>query len=117
MNQLITLLAAAWLSTTALAQDALPKADGEVRRVDTRAQTVTLKHGEIKNLDMPPMTMAFKVQDPALLSQVKAGDKVRFTADKLGGNYTVLSLEPMSASAPAGAAAAPAAPAATEHKH
>ena len=58
------------------------------------------------------MTMAFKVQDPALLNQVKAGDKVRFTADKLGGNYTVLSLEPMPAGEPASAA-----PAATEHKH
>ncbi|MDP3521569.1 MAG: copper-binding protein [Hydrogenophaga sp.] len=113
MKKLITLLTATWLSTAAFAQDALPKADGEVRRVDARAQTVTLKHGEIKNLDMPPMTMAFKVQDPALLSQVKAGDKVRFTADKLGGNYTVLSLEPLPAGAPAGAPA----PAATEHKH
>lgn len=94
MKKLIPLLTAAWLSTAALAQDALPKADGEVRRVDARAQTITLKHGEIRNLDMPPMTMAFKVQDPALLAQIKAGDKVRFTADKLGGNYTVLSLEP-----------------------
>lgn len=114
MNKLIPLLAAAWLSTTALAQTALPLTEGEVRRVDARTQTITLKHGEIKNLDMPPMTMAFKVQDPALLSQVKAGDKVRFTADKLGGNYTVLSLQPADTGAPA---AAPVAPAGTEHKH
>ncbi len=115
MNRLIPLLASVWLSTAALAQTALPQTEGEVRRVDARAQTVTLKHGEIKNLDMPPMTMAFKVQDPALLNQVKAGDKVRFTADKLGGSYTVLSLEPLAAAAPA--SSAPAAPAATEHKH
>ena len=87
-------LATVFLSVSALAQAALPTTDGEVRRVDTRAQTITLKHGEIKNLDMPPMTMAFKVQDPAVLTQFKVGDKVRFTADKLGGNYTVLSLEP-----------------------
>lgn len=89
-----TWLATVFLSVSALAQAALPTTEGEVRRVDTRAQTITLKHGEIKNLDMPPMTMAFKVQDPAVLTQFKAGDKVRFTADKLGGNYTVLSLEP-----------------------
>ena len=67
---------------------------GVVRRVDAAAGKISLKHGDIKNLDMPPMTMAFKVQDPAVLTQFKAGDKVRFTADKLGGNYTVLSLEP-----------------------
>lgn len=89
-----TWLATVFLSVSALAQAALPTTEGEVRRVDTRAQTITLKHGEIKNLDMPPMTMAFKVLDPAVLTQFKAGDKVRFTADKLGGNYTVLSLEP-----------------------
>jgi Cu/Ag efflux protein CusF len=92
-----TWLATVCLSASALAQAALPTTEGEVRRVDARAQTITLKHGEIKNLDMPAMTMAFKVQDPALLAQVKAGDKVRFTADKLGGNYTVLSLEPSQA--------------------
>ena len=115
------LLAAFGLSAAALAQTALPQAEGEVRRVDTRAQTVTLKHGDIKNLDMPPMTMVFRVQDPALLSQVKAGDKVRFTADKVGGNYTVLSLEAAGGSAPsnppAAAPAEAAAPAAHSHKH
>ena len=88
-------LATVFLSVSALAQAALPTTDGEVRRVDTRAQTITLKHGEIKNLDMPPMTMAFKVQDPALLNQVKAGDKVRFTADQIKGAYTVLTIEPV----------------------
>ena len=82
-------------SAAALAQTALPQTEGEVRRVDARAQTVTLKHGEIKNLDMPPMTMVFQVSDPALLGKVKAGDKVRFTADKVNGTYTVLSLEVM----------------------
>ncbi|WP_342128869.1 copper-binding protein [Hydrogenophaga sp. OTU3427] len=92
-----TLLASLCLAGAALAQTALPTAEGEVRRVDTRAKTVTLKHGDIQNLDMPPMTMVFQVSDPALLGQVKPGDKVRFTADKLGGNYTVLSLEPVNA--------------------
>ena len=101
----------ATLAPTARAQDALPHADAEVRRVDTRANTVTLRHGDIKNLDMPPMTMVFQVKDPAWLQHIKAGDKVRFTADKVGGNYTVMSMEA------AGAASATTAPAASEHKH
>lgn len=67
--------------------------EAEVRKVDKAAKKITLKHGEIKNLDMPPMTMVFQVKDPALLEQVKAGDKVRFTADKVGGAYIVLTLE------------------------
>lgn len=66
----------------------------EVRKIDTEQQKITLRHGEIANLDMPPMTMVFRVQEPALLQKVKPGDKVRFTADKLGGTLTVLSLEP-----------------------
>lgn len=73
---------------------ALPTAEAEVRRVDTAANKISLKHGEIKNLDMPPMTMVFQVSDPALLGQVKVGDKVRFTATQVNGAYTVMSLEP-----------------------
>lgn len=72
---------------------ALPMAEAEVRKVDAGAGKITLKHGDIKNLDMPPMTMVFQVKDPALLGKVKAGDKVRFTADKLNGAYTVMSIE------------------------
>ena len=71
------------------------KSEAEVRKVDVSAGKITLKHGEIKNLDMPPMSMVFQVKDPALLNQVKAGDKVRFTADKINGAYTVLTLEPV----------------------
>jgi Cu(I)/Ag(I) efflux system periplasmic protein CusF len=56
--------------------------DGEVRKVDKSRGKITLKHGEIKNLDMPPMTMVFGVKDKALLDKVKAGDKVKFSADK-----------------------------------
>lgn len=103
----------ATLAATAWAQDALPQAQAEVRRVDTRANTVTLRHGDIKNLDMPPMTMVFQVKDPAWLQRIKAGDKVHFTADKVGGNYTVLSIEPTEAAA----AAPPAASDAHGHKH
>nr|WP_236944197.1 copper-binding protein [Hydrogenophaga sp. RAC07] len=69
-------------------------AEGEVRKVDTAAGKISLKHGEIKNLDMPPMTMVFQVSDPSLLGKVKAGDKVRFTAKQIKGAYTVMSIEP-----------------------
>lgn len=77
------------------ATNALPLVEAEVRKVDASAGKITLKHGEIPNLEMPPMTMVFQVRDPALLATVKAGDKVRFTVDKLNGAYTVMSIEPM----------------------
>lgn len=96
IRQIQSFVAAALLSVAgvAMAQQALPKTDAEVRKVDKEAGKVTLKHGEIKNLDMPPMTMVFKAKDPAMLDKVKAGDKVSFTAAQVNGTYTVLSLEP-----------------------
>lgn len=68
--------------------------DGEVRKVDMGARKLTIRHGELKNLGMPGMTMVFQVNDPAMLDKVKQGDKVRFTADKIGGAFTVTSTEP-----------------------
>jgi Cu/Ag efflux protein CusF len=67
--------------------------DGEVRKVDKSAKKITIKHGPLANLDMPPMTMVFQVKDPAMLNQVKAGDKVKFQAEKVGGAYTVTQIE------------------------
>jgi Cu(I)/Ag(I) efflux system periplasmic protein CusF len=67
--------------------------DGEVRKVDKSAQKITIKHGPIVNLDMPPMTMVFRVKDPALLDSVKAGDKVKFEAEKIGSAFTVTRIE------------------------
>jgi Cu(I)/Ag(I) efflux system protein CusF len=67
--------------------------DGEVRKVDLDNKKITLKHGAIKNLDMPGMTMVFQVKDPAMLTQVKAGDKVRFAASNEGGKLTVTELQ------------------------
>ena len=67
--------------------------DAEVRKVDKENKKVTLKHGEIKNLDMPPMTMVFQVRDAALLDRIKAGDKVRFKAEKADSGYTVTAIE------------------------
>jgi Cu(I)/Ag(I) efflux system protein CusF len=80
------------LTFGAIAQ-ALPLAEGEVRRVDKAGGKISLKHGEIKNLDMPPMSMVFEVRDPALLNKVKAGDKIFFTADQINGAYTVMSID------------------------
>ena len=67
--------------------------DGEIRKVDTENKKITIRHGEIKSLDMPAMTMVFRVRDPAMLDQVKAGDKVRFRADKVNGAFTVMEIE------------------------
>jgi Cu/Ag efflux protein CusF len=67
--------------------------EGEVRKVDRDAGKITLKHGPIANLSMPPMTMVFLAQDPALLKDVKAGDKVRFRVEQIGGQYTVTRIE------------------------
>jgi Cu(I)/Ag(I) efflux system periplasmic protein CusF len=68
-------------------------ADGEIRKVDKEAGKLTIKHGPIANLDMPGMTMVFRVSDPAMLEQVKAGDKVKFAADKLNGAITVTKID------------------------
>ncbi|MCD6078205.1 MAG: hypothetical protein K0R89_2143 [Ramlibacter sp.] len=71
-----------------------PTAEAEVRKVDKSKGKITLRHGEIRNLDMPPMTMVFGVADKAFLDKVKAGDKVRFTADKdRDGQYIVTGIE------------------------
>ena len=70
-----------------------PMADGEVRKIDKSAKKITLKHGPIPSLDMTPMTMVFQVKDPAMLDQVKVGDKVKFQADLVSGAFTVTKIE------------------------
>ena len=80
-------------SAAQLAQASAPLTDGEIRRVDKEAKKLTIKHGPIQNLDMPAMTMVFQVKDAAMLDQVKAGDKVRFRAEKDGGQYIVTKIE------------------------
>ena len=67
--------------------------EGEVRKIDKEAKKITIKHGPILNLDMPAMTMAFQVKDLTMLEMVKAGDKIRFEAQKLGGAFTVTTIE------------------------
>lgn len=78
-------------SAGALASPAL--SDGEIRKVDKDAAKLTIRHGELKELGMPPMTMVFRVQDKAMLSQVAAGDKVRFSVAKIDGALTVTTIE------------------------
>jgi Cu(I)/Ag(I) efflux system periplasmic protein CusF len=72
---------------------AVPQSDGEVRKVDKEQGKVTLRHGPIANLDMPAMTMVFKVADPKMLDTVKQGDKVKFAAENINGALTVTALE------------------------
>ena len=67
--------------------------EATVKKVDPAAGTVTLAHGPIANLGMPPMTMMFKAKDKAMLKKVKAGDKVRFRAEETGGAYTGVRIE------------------------
>lgn len=68
-------------------------ADGEVRRLDLANGKITLKHGEIKHMDMPGMTMVFTAKDKALLTGLKVGDKVKFMAENANGQMLVTSIE------------------------
>jgi Cu(I)/Ag(I) efflux system protein CusF len=92
-----TLVAASVLALSTLALPSVAQAqmlDGQVTKIDQSAGKITLKHGPIKKLDMDePMTMVFRVQDPAMLKQVKVGDKVRFDANRINGQFTVTRIE------------------------
>lgn len=66
---------------------------GEVRRVDAASGRITIKHGPIPELELPAMTLVYRVQDPALLAQVKPGDTVTFTADRVDDQYVIISLK------------------------
>jgi Cu(I)/Ag(I) efflux system protein CusF len=90
MKRVLALSLGMMIAGTALAQ----MTEGEVRKVDKDARKITLKHAPIENLEMPAMIMVFQVKDPAMLEKVKAGDKVRFQAEKLGGALTVTAIEP-----------------------
>jgi len=79
---------------SAAAATAAEMAEGEVRKVDKGAKKLTIKHGEIKNLDMPPMTMVFQVKDGAMLDQLKAGDKIRFVVEQAATGLVVTEIRP-----------------------
>jgi len=73
--------------------DVASMSSGEVKKIDKDAGKITIKHGPLVNLDMPAMTMVFRVQDAAMLDQVKAGDKVNFIAEKANGALTVTKIQ------------------------
>lgn len=68
--------------------------DGEVRKIDGVAGKITIRHGDIRHLDMPAMTMVFPVSDKALLARVKAGDRIRFWVVREGGRMVVTDIQP-----------------------
>ena len=75
------------------AQAAAALSEGEVRRVDKEGKKLTIRHGPLANLDMPPMTMVFQVKDAGMVEAVKPGDRIRFQADKIGAAYVVTHIE------------------------
>ena len=101
MKRLIPLLAALAIAAPLYAQPATPPAaqssvmtEGVVRKIDAANAKITLKHGPIVNLDMPGMTMVFRVQSPELLSGIKVGDTVKFHAESVNGALTVTAIQP-----------------------
>ncbi|MGA0569540.1 copper-binding protein [Variovorax sp. VNK109] len=87
-------IAALGFAAISSAQGALPWVNAEVRKVDPAASKITLRHEDIPNLDMHGMTMVFQVKEPSLLANIRSGDKVRFTVDKVNGAFVVQSMEP-----------------------
>jgi Cu/Ag efflux protein CusF len=90
LRTLTTLLAGLTVAAAALAQQ--PMSSGQVVKLDKAAARVTLKHGEIKHLDMPPMTMVYRATDPKMLDGLAVGDRVRFAADKVNGQYVLVAV-------------------------
>ena len=80
------------LVAPALAQNA-PLVTGTVKKVDPAQGKLTVDHGPIKNLDMDAMTMVFRAGDPEMLKTVKAGDKIKFTAERVNGQITVTKIQ------------------------
>ena len=68
--------------------------EGEVRKIDKEGGKITIKHGEIKNLEMPPMTMVFTAKDKAMLDKVQVGEKIQFTVIQDAGKMVVTDIQP-----------------------
>lgn len=85
------------ITLTALSMSAAPafaqSASGTVTKIDAAQGKMTINHGPIKNLDMESMTMIFRVAEPSMLKSVKAGDKVKFDADRVNGAITVTKIQ------------------------
>ena len=92
MKKLVVIAAAAFMFTTASSAQEVVK--GEVKKIDEAAGKITIKHGPIKKLGMDHgMTMVFRASDPAMLKSVKPGDKVKFDADRVDGQFTVTKIQ------------------------
>lgn len=85
-------LAASPAVANVISVSTLPMVNAEVRKIDMENKKITLKHGEIKNLDMPGMTMVFTVKDASMLDKLAVGEKIMFSADKIDNTFTVLSI-------------------------
>ncbi|MES2820849.1 MAG: copper-binding protein [Pseudomonadota bacterium] len=99
-NPLIATLLASLLALPVFAAEpagtepAAPMTQGEVRKLDPANQKITLRHGPIENLGMPPMTMVFEVRQAAMLEGLKAGDSVRFAVQQEGSKLIITDLQP-----------------------
>jgi len=94
MKRPIAVAAALLLAAgAALAQTDKDLAEGEVRKIDRPAAKLTIQHGPLATLDMPAMTMAFKVQDPKMLDQLQPGSKIRFRAERVNGSILVTQID------------------------
>ncbi|AMO99293.1 copper binding periplasmic CusF family protein [Collimonas arenae] len=86
-------LAAIASEAVAASVEAAAMSVGEVKKIDKEAGKITIKHGPLANLDMPPMTMVFRVSDPAMLNQLQAGDQIKFVAERENGALTVMKMD------------------------
>ena len=66
---------------------------GVVNKIDAKTNKVTIKHEDLKNLDMPAMTMVFRVEDPAILAKMKEGASIEFVAERVNGKLTVTQMK------------------------
>lgn len=94
MKHLTIAALTALISFSLQAAEPAPLSQGEVRKIDSSAKKITLRHGPIASVGMPPMTMVFEVDPPSLLEQVAVGDKVRFQVEQRGSRYVVTELQP-----------------------
>jgi Cu(I)/Ag(I) efflux system protein CusF len=91
MRKIIIFLASIILSANALAQT-LPVVNGTVTKIDAAQSKITIKHDAIPNLDMGNMTMVFKAGSSDMLKKVNVGEAIQFTADRVNGQLTVVSI-------------------------
>jgi len=82
----------AWVANAPVSAQGASTTAGDLTKIDKAGGRVEIHHGGIKNLDMPPMRMSFRVREPRLLDGLAVGDKVRFTAEKIDGQFTVITL-------------------------